>query len=231
MSMEVRACRWPPAAGPTPHSVDQTAVVGLHGVPEPLSRASESGAGHAVLYVESRPSPPGPSALLSQSGVREQLRRRGFRELERDQPVATQSRIQLPSDEDWSGSVQPRHCSQSSVGYSPKQQAQLRSTLDLPHRLEWDTSAYFVGALRHGPVPSYTRLDTRLGWRVGESIEFSVAGQNLLTPRHFEFGDGISGPRHAGGAEHRGKRHVALLARWPIAAPKGIATRLDSAEG
>ena len=80
---------------------------------------------------------------------------------------------------------------QASVGYSPKHQAQLRSTLDLPHGLEWDTSAYFVGALRYGPVPSYTRLDTRLGWRVGESIEFSVAGQNLLTPRHIEFGDGI----------------------------------------
>ncbi len=80
---------------------------------------------------------------------------------------------------------------QRSAVYSPKHQTQLRSTLDLPHRLEWDTSAYFVGALRYGPVPSYTRLDTRLGWRVGESIEFSVAGQNLLTPRRFEFGDGF----------------------------------------
>jgi iron complex outermembrane receptor protein len=80
---------------------------------------------------------------------------------------------------------------QALVGYSPKQQAQVRSTLDLPHRLEWDTSAYLVGALRKGPVPSYTRLDTRLGWRAGESVEFSVAGQNLLTPRHVEFGDGI----------------------------------------
>jgi iron complex outermembrane recepter protein len=76
----------------------------------------------------------------------------------------------------------------ASVGYSPKHQAQLRSTLDLPHHLEWDTSVYFVGALRYGPVPSYTRLDTRLGWRAGESLELSVVGQNLLTPRHIEFG-------------------------------------------
>jgi iron complex outermembrane receptor protein len=79
----------------------------------------------------------------------------------------------------------------ASVGHSPKHQAQLRSKLDLPHGVEWDTSAYFIGALRSGPVPSYTRLDTRLGWRAGESMEFSVAGQNLLTPRHIEFGDGI----------------------------------------
>ncbi len=101
---------------------------------------------------------------------------------------------------------------QASVGYSPKHQAQLRSTLDLPHRLEWDTSAYFVGALRKGPVPSYTRLDTRLGWRVGESIEFSVAGQNLLTPRRVEFGDGIQ--VHVTQVERSvvGRAHVALLA-------------------
>src|SRR5207253_7676155 len=70
---------------------------------------------------------------------------------------------------------------EASVGYSPKHQAQLRSTLSLPHNLEWDTSAYYVGSLAYGPIPSYTRLDTRLGWRVGESVELSVAGQNLLT--------------------------------------------------
>jgi hypothetical protein len=30
--------------------------------------------------------------------------------------------------------------------------------------------------------------DARLGWRLAESIELSVAGQNLLGPRHFELG-------------------------------------------
>ena len=83
------------------------------------------------------------------------------------------------------------HSTPAKVGYSPQHQAQLRSTLSLRHNLEWDTSAYFVGALGNGPVSSYTRLDTRLGWRMGEYVEFSVAGQNLLTPRHFEFLDGI----------------------------------------
>ena len=80
---------------------------------------------------------------------------------------------------------------QASVGRSPKHQAQLRSMLELPHGLEWDISAYFVGALRNGPVPSYTRLDSRLGWRARESLEFSLAAQNLLTPRHIEFEDGV----------------------------------------
>jgi hypothetical protein len=27
----------------------------------------------------------------------------------------------------------------------------------------------------------------RLGWRIGESLELSLVGQNLLTPHHFEF--------------------------------------------
>jgi hypothetical protein len=75
-------------------------------------------------------------------------------------------------------------------GYSPKHQAQLRSSVKLSHRLEWDTSAYIVGALSNGPVPAYTRLDTHLGWTAGESVYFSVSGQNLLTPLHVEFLNG-----------------------------------------
>jgi len=75
-------------------------------------------------------------------------------------------------------------------GYSPEHQAQLRSFVKLSHRLDWDPSAYFVGALSNGPVPAYTRLDTRLGWTLGESVYFSVSGQNLLSPHHFEFLNG-----------------------------------------
>jgi len=71
-------------------------------------------------------------------------------------------------------------------GDSPAHQAQLRSSLKVTRHLEWDTSAYFVGRLNTGPVPAYTRLDTRLGWALGESVYFSVSGQNLLTPHHLE---------------------------------------------
>jgi iron complex outermembrane receptor protein len=78
-----------------------------------------------------------------------------------------------------------------SVGDSPKHQGQVRSRLNMPHNFEWDASAAFVGALSVGPVPSYTRVDTRIGRRIGEYVEISVTGQNLLTPRHFEFLDGL----------------------------------------
>jgi iron complex outermembrane receptor protein len=81
-------------------------------------------------------------------------------------------------------------------GDDPKHQGRLRSNIRLPHNVEWDTSAYYVGFLRGssttpGTVPAYTRLDTRIGWRIGERIEAEFTGQNLLSPRHVEFRDGL----------------------------------------
>ena len=75
------------------------------------------------------------------------------------------------------------------AGDAPKHTVQLRSQISFPHRLDWDVSLYYVGALPNQGIPGYARVDTWLGWRVGESIEFSVVGQNLLKPRHGEFGD------------------------------------------
>jgi iron complex outermembrane receptor protein len=74
-------------------------------------------------------------------------------------------------------------------GDSAKHHAELRSSFTLRRNLEWDTSVYFSGTLPEDRIPAYTRVDTRLGWRMGESLELSIAGQNLLTPRHLEFDD------------------------------------------
>lgn len=75
-------------------------------------------------------------------------------------------------------------------GSSPRQEFQIRSHVDLRRRFEFDTAAYYVGRLAGPQVPAYTRVDARLGWRGGESWEISGGLQNLLTPRHFEFGSG-----------------------------------------
>ncbi len=75
------------------------------------------------------------------------------------------------------------------AGDAPKHSFQIRSQVSLPHRMDWDVAFYCVGALPDQGVPRYGRVDTRLGWRAGESVELSVVGQNLLTPRHAEFGD------------------------------------------
>jgi iron complex outermembrane receptor protein len=75
-------------------------------------------------------------------------------------------------------------------GGSPDHQAQLRSSLDMPWRFQWNASAYFVNRLPAQSISSYTRLDTGLTWRAEERVSLSVVGQNLLKDLHPEF----SGP-------------------------------------
>jgi len=74
-------------------------------------------------------------------------------------------------------------------GSSPVNSAQLRSHLALPHRVGWDTSAYFVGRIKDPAVPSYTRLDTGITWQAGEKLSFSAFGQNLLKDERLEYVD------------------------------------------
>lgn len=80
------------------------------------------------------------------------------------------------------------------AGNSPRQQAELRSQLNLPGNLEWDSSVKYVDALSAEGVPAYTRVDVRLGWHTAEQTEFSLSGQNLLGGKHLEFVE-ISGLR------------------------------------
>ncbi len=71
-------------------------------------------------------------------------------------------------------------------GNNPHIQAQLRSSLALPRRFEWNTSVYFVGRLPAEQVPSYTRLDSGLTWRASDRVAVSLVGQNLLQDLHLE---------------------------------------------
>jgi iron complex outermembrane receptor protein len=74
-------------------------------------------------------------------------------------------------------------------GASPHHSAQLRSKVDLPLGLTWDTSAYFVDRLTDPVEPSYTRLDSQLSWKFSEGGSLSIVGQNLTQGRHAEFPD------------------------------------------
>jgi iron complex outermembrane receptor protein len=76
---------------------------------------------------------------------------------------------------------------------SPQQQFQLRSSLDLPHHLEWNGVVYFVdqttstsGMVRQR-VPAYVRLDVGVTWRPIPSLEIGLWAQNLLDNHHPEF--------------------------------------------
>jgi iron complex outermembrane recepter protein len=77
-----------------------------------------------------------------------------------------------------------------SEGSSPRHAFQIRSELNLPHKLEFDDAVYYVGSLPDLQLPNYARVDARLGWHATEHLEASIGVQNLLDPRHFEFGSG-----------------------------------------
>ncbi|MGH8262422.1 MAG: TonB-dependent receptor plug domain-containing protein [Steroidobacteraceae bacterium] len=76
----------------------------------------------------------------------------------------------------------------------PQQQMSLRSLVDLPHRIELDAGLRWIDQRRVNNVgvpaivPDYIDLDLRLGWHATDAIELSIAGQNLLNPRHPEYG-------------------------------------------
>jgi len=72
-------------------------------------------------------------------------------------------------------------------GTGPTEQFNLRSYLNLPQGIQFDTMMYFVGGLSTFSVPAYTRLDSRIAWRPAERLEISVIGQNLSQSRHLEF--------------------------------------------
>jgi len=74
-------------------------------------------------------------------------------------------------------------------GYTPRRSFQVRSFINLGRTFEWDQTLGYTGPLANGNIPGYLRLDARFGWRMGEKWEVSIAGQNLLQPRHAEFPD------------------------------------------
>jgi len=82
---------------------------------------------------------------------------------------------------------------QNEIG-DPERRLTLRSSLDLPHAAEFDTTLRWVDAraLNSGPtigtVPSYWEMDLRLGWHPTDRVEVSIIGQNLLHDHHPEYG-------------------------------------------
>lgn len=68
----------------------------------------------------------------------------------------------------------------------PKNQFLIRSLVDLPYNLEFDTALRYVDAVNNLSAGSYSELDARLGWRVQKGLELSLVGQNLLSSSHKE---------------------------------------------
>jgi iron complex outermembrane receptor protein len=74
-------------------------------------------------------------------------------------------------------------------GSTPHQQARFQSGANLTRALMWNFSADFTDRLPAQGVPSYTRLDTNLIWKIRDNVKVGIYGQNLLRDRHLEFFD------------------------------------------
>jgi iron complex outermembrane recepter protein len=94
------------------------------------------------------------------------------------------------------------------LGNDPHQQWNLRSSLDIGSRGEFDVLMRHVGALPSPAVQAYTAVDARLALRVSPTLELSVLGQNLFDPRHVEF--------NAVGAASQIERKVFVKATWKL---------------
>ena len=76
----------------------------------------------------------------------------------------------------------------------PQHQFSIRSSMDLPGNVEFDTGLRWVDTLHNndgpnvGTVPSYFELDARLAWHPTKNLELAVVGQNLLHNHHPEYG-------------------------------------------
>jgi iron complex outermembrane receptor protein len=80
---------------------------------------------------------------------------------------------------------------------SPEHQVGIRSLMDLPHNIEFDTGLRYVDSLdlrrrfvaaegESSKIPGYVVGDARIGWRPNYNWEVSIVGQNLFN-KHQEF--------------------------------------------
>jgi len=72
-------------------------------------------------------------------------------------------------------------------GSNPRHQVVIQSYFDLPRKVEFSQVYRYISALPWQQVQSYSTADMRLAWRPVPQIEFSVVGQNLFQPYHFEY--------------------------------------------
>ena len=90
----------------------------------------------------------------------------------------------------------------------------LRSLLNLRHDLEFDATVFYVDKLKDIDLPSYVRLDVRLGWIVSPDLELSLSGIDLLDNAHPEFIEFAGSSSTQGLQSTQAERRVLLQAKW-----------------
>ncbi len=79
------------------------------------------------------------------------------------------------------------------VGASPQHQVAIQSDFDLSKTIQLDLGYRYVSSLPGQLVSGYSTGNVRLAWHFAPQFEIALVGDNLLQPRHFEFG-GDPGP-------------------------------------
>jgi iron complex outermembrane receptor protein len=73
------------------------------------------------------------------------------------------------------------------VGSSPRHQVTAQSDFDLSKALSLDLTYRFVSKLPAQKINAYSTGDVQFAWKPRPYIRFSIVGQNLLQPQHYEF--------------------------------------------
>ena len=70
----------------------------------------------------------------------------------------------------------------------PTNQLKVESFWDVSKKIQFDALALTSSSVFNmwQVLPSHTRIDLRLGWRISPAVEISLSGQDLLSARHLE---------------------------------------------
>jgi iron complex outermembrane receptor protein len=74
-------------------------------------------------------------------------------------------------------------------GSSPRHEVSVQSGLDLTKLLSLDFTYRYISALTRQSIRAYSTADAHIAWQATPNFQFSVSGQNLLQPHHFESGN------------------------------------------
>ena len=73
------------------------------------------------------------------------------------------------------------------AGDDPHHQASLRSSMNILDGVTFDADFRYVGTLPDPRVPEYVELNSRLGWKISDTLSLSLSGFNLLHGHHQEY--------------------------------------------
>jgi iron complex outermembrane recepter protein len=78
----------------------------------------------------------------------------------------------------------------SQAGDDPHHQASLRSSMNLLDDVTFDADFRYVGTLPDPRVAEYVELNSRLGWKISDTLSVALSGFNLLHGHHLEYPGG-----------------------------------------